>query len=161
MLKPRPTGTVWKRGAEATVRFQLTANHGGGCELTSTPVLPFFVADATVQPTGSNTTCLCVQISTAFAPPARRNSQRPAFKRPRWRSPTRRSRCFASQTRRSTAGSTRRWSRREEGSAGCATQSPRLSAPATGSSLARRLATFRCDIIVPPHRAARLRYKNG
>ena len=32
VLKPRPTGTVWKRGATAAVRMQLTANHGGGCE---------------------------------------------------------------------------------------------------------------------------------
>eukprot|EP01052_Picozoa_sp_SAG31_P010471 SAG31_NODE_574_length_13967_cov_7.512042_11_plen_92_part_00 len=31
VLKPRPTGTVWKRGTNASVRFQLTANHGGGC----------------------------------------------------------------------------------------------------------------------------------
>ena len=32
VLKPRPTGTVWKRGDTAAVRMQLTANHGGGCE---------------------------------------------------------------------------------------------------------------------------------
>jgi hypothetical protein len=30
VLKPRPTGTVWRRGGNATVRWQLTANHGGG-----------------------------------------------------------------------------------------------------------------------------------
>ena len=30
VLRPRPTGTVWKAGTNATVRWQLTANHGGG-----------------------------------------------------------------------------------------------------------------------------------
>ena len=30
VLKPRPTGTVWKRGGTARTRWQLTANHGGG-----------------------------------------------------------------------------------------------------------------------------------
>ena len=30
VLKPRPTGTVWKRGGTAKTRWQLTANHGGG-----------------------------------------------------------------------------------------------------------------------------------
>ena len=30
VLKPRPSGTVWKRGAVARVRQQLTAPHGGG-----------------------------------------------------------------------------------------------------------------------------------
>lgn len=30
VLKPRPTGTVWKRGSNAKTRWQLTANHGGG-----------------------------------------------------------------------------------------------------------------------------------
>ena len=29
VLKPRPTGTVWKRGSTAKTRWQLTANHGG------------------------------------------------------------------------------------------------------------------------------------
>jgi hypothetical protein len=38
VLKPRPTGTVWKRGGTAAVRMQLTANHGGGCENTHGPV---------------------------------------------------------------------------------------------------------------------------
>ena len=31
VLKPRPMGVMWKRGSTASVRFQLTANHGGGC----------------------------------------------------------------------------------------------------------------------------------
>jgi hypothetical protein len=30
VLKPRPTGTVWKRGSTAQTRWQITANHGGG-----------------------------------------------------------------------------------------------------------------------------------
>lgn len=30
VLKPRPTGTVWKLGGTAKTRWQLTANHGGG-----------------------------------------------------------------------------------------------------------------------------------
>ena len=30
VLKPRPTGTVWKRGGTAKARWQITANHGGG-----------------------------------------------------------------------------------------------------------------------------------
>lgn len=30
VLPPRPSGTVWKRGATAKTRWQLTANHGGG-----------------------------------------------------------------------------------------------------------------------------------
>ena len=27
VLKPRPTGTVWKRGGTANTRWELTANH--------------------------------------------------------------------------------------------------------------------------------------
>jgi hypothetical protein len=34
VLQRRPTGTVWRRGSEVTVRFQLTANHGGGVRRT-------------------------------------------------------------------------------------------------------------------------------
>ena len=30
VLKPRPTGTVWKRGGVEQTRWQITANHGGG-----------------------------------------------------------------------------------------------------------------------------------
>ena len=30
VLKPRPSGTVWKRGAIETARWQYTASHGGG-----------------------------------------------------------------------------------------------------------------------------------
>ena len=30
VLKPRPSGTVWKRGGTATTRWQMTARHGGG-----------------------------------------------------------------------------------------------------------------------------------
>jgi hypothetical protein len=30
VLKPRPTGTVWKRGTIAKTRHEITANHGGG-----------------------------------------------------------------------------------------------------------------------------------
>jgi len=30
VLKPRPTGTVWRRGGTATARWQMTAQHGGG-----------------------------------------------------------------------------------------------------------------------------------
>jgi len=30
VLRPRPTGTTWKRGRTAKTRWQLTANHGGG-----------------------------------------------------------------------------------------------------------------------------------
>ena len=30
VLKPRPSGTVWTRGATAKARWQNTANHGGG-----------------------------------------------------------------------------------------------------------------------------------
>jgi hypothetical protein len=31
VLAPRPTGTVWKRGSLAKARWEITANHGGGC----------------------------------------------------------------------------------------------------------------------------------
>jgi hypothetical protein len=31
VLKPRPTGTVWKRGAVQKARWILIAGHGGGC----------------------------------------------------------------------------------------------------------------------------------
>lgn len=30
VLKPRPTGVLWRRGQNATVRWQQTADHGGG-----------------------------------------------------------------------------------------------------------------------------------
>ena len=30
VLKPRPSGTVWRRGGVATARWQMTARHGGG-----------------------------------------------------------------------------------------------------------------------------------
>ena len=33
VLKPRPSGTVWKRGSVARVRFQQSANHGGGYQV--------------------------------------------------------------------------------------------------------------------------------
>ena len=30
VLKPRPSGTVWKRGGIGVTRWQMTARHGGG-----------------------------------------------------------------------------------------------------------------------------------
>ena len=30
VLRPRPTGTVWRRGGTAAARWQMTAQHGGG-----------------------------------------------------------------------------------------------------------------------------------
>ena len=30
VLKPRPSGTVWKRGSVVQARWQMTARHGGG-----------------------------------------------------------------------------------------------------------------------------------
>jgi len=37
VLKPRPTGTVWKRGAIAKTRWQMTARHGGGYQYRVCP----------------------------------------------------------------------------------------------------------------------------
>jgi len=37
VLKPRPSGTVWKRGSVARVRFQMSANHGGGYQYRYCP----------------------------------------------------------------------------------------------------------------------------
>ena len=37
VLKPRPTGTVWKRGQTAKARWQMTAQHGGGYQFRLCP----------------------------------------------------------------------------------------------------------------------------
>lgn len=37
VLKPRPSGTVWKRGSVAAVRWELTAAHGGGYQFQLCP----------------------------------------------------------------------------------------------------------------------------
>ena len=37
VLKPRPTGTVWKRGATEKARWQYTASHGGGYQFRLCP----------------------------------------------------------------------------------------------------------------------------
>ena len=37
VLKPRPTGTVWKRGAVEKARWQYTASHGGGYQFRLCP----------------------------------------------------------------------------------------------------------------------------
>ena len=34
VLKPRPSGTVWKRGSVVHARWELTATHGGGYQVT-------------------------------------------------------------------------------------------------------------------------------
>lgn len=38
VLKPRPSGTVWRKGGIAHTRWQLTANHGGGYQYRLCPV---------------------------------------------------------------------------------------------------------------------------
>lgn len=43
VLKPRPTGTVWKRGSIQQTRWELTATHGGGYQYRLCP------ADATLN----------------------------------------------------------------------------------------------------------------
>ena len=37
VLKPRPSGTVWKRGGRAKARWQMTARHGGGYQFRLCP----------------------------------------------------------------------------------------------------------------------------
>ena len=37
VLKPRPSGTVWKRGSVARARWELTAEHGGGYQYRICP----------------------------------------------------------------------------------------------------------------------------
>ena len=49
VLKPRPTGTVWKRGGQASVRMQLTANHGGGYQYRLCPAGPKALTEACFQ----------------------------------------------------------------------------------------------------------------
>jgi hypothetical protein len=37
VLKPRPSGTVWKRGGVEKARWQYTASHGGGYQYRLCP----------------------------------------------------------------------------------------------------------------------------
>ena len=37
VLKPRPSGTVWKRGGIGVTRWQMTARHGGGYQFRLCP----------------------------------------------------------------------------------------------------------------------------
>ena len=86
VLKPRPSGTVWKRGSTVKARWQMTAQHGGGCMVAGIRTRPY-THDASVMLASRALSCFA-QTSSGSAARTRR-SLRLASRRPRSHSPTR------------------------------------------------------------------------